>query len=134
MKYKLFPKRRFQHLLSAPLIYFQFFPVLVLDVSIEIYHRFCFPLYGLKYVKRSKYVKIDRHKLKYLNPVEKAHCMYCGYVNGFLAYAVAIAGETEKYWCGIMHEKKRGFKKPKHHKDFLAYNDEEAYQNIQNSQ
>jgi hypothetical protein len=53
---------------------------------------------------------MDRNKLAYLNPFEKLGCMYCGYANGFLLYAKEIAGRTEKYWCGIMHDDKPGFK------------------------
>lgn len=127
MDFKLRPQAKLQHLISAPLIYFQIVPAVFLDISLEIYHRMCFPLYGLPYVDRSKYIRIDRHKLSYLSGIEKLNCVYCGYVNGLYAYAVQVAGETERYWCGIMHEKKKGYVPPKHHKNFVAYNDECAY-------
>lgn len=116
-----------RHTFSAPFIYFIIVPIVFLDISLEVYHRISFPLYGLPYVDRWKYIQIDRHKLSYLNGREKLNCAYCGYVNGFLAYAVRVAGETEKYWCGIMHEKKKGFIPPAHHKDFVPYNNECAY-------
>lgn len=124
MEFRKHPERWIKHLISAPFIYSVFFPVLLLDIFLEIYHRVGFVLYGINYVKRSEYIAIDRHKLSYLSGVEKINCMYCGYVNGFFAYAVAIAGETEKYWCGIHHDKKNKKLKhtPKHHKKFLDYN------------
>ena len=54
-------------------------------------------------------------------------CAYCGYANGLMAYAVVIAGKTEKYWCGIKHKKYQNFHEPAHHKDFTEYGDEESY-------
>ena len=55
--------------------------------------------------------------------------MYCGYANGFLLYAKEIAGRTEKYWCGIMHEKKPGFKVQTNQvaQKFARYGDEEDF-------
>lgn len=92
-------------MMSLPIIFAVFIPMLLLDICLEIYHRICFRLYELPYVQRSAYIKIDRHKLEYLNFLEKVGCVYCGYANGFAAYFVAIAAETEQYWCGIMHQK-----------------------------
>lgn len=117
-----------RQLLSAPFIYGVFFPTLLLDIGIEIYHRVCFPLYGLPYVRRSEYIRFDRWKLPYLNWIEKINCIYCEYVNGFYAYAVAIAGSTEIYWCGIKHKSGGGFHEPLHQKDFLPYGDEAAFE------
>lgn len=113
-----------------PFIYGMIIPSVFLDICIEIYHTFSFPLYGISYVKRSKYIKIDRQKLSYLSPIEKLNCMYCGYVNGLYAYAVQIAGETEKYWCGIKHQKDPNFVQPKHHEEFLEYGDEKGYKKL----
>lgn len=93
----------------------------------EVYHRVCFPLYRIPIVKRGDYIKIDRHKLQYLSLQQKFQCMYCGYVNGYLAYATEIAARIEKYWCGIQHENTPGFQPPVHHKDFPKYGDEEEY-------
>lgn len=101
----------------------------ILEIFGEMYHRICFPLYGLPYVKRSEYIVIDRHKLQYLNWFQKIACVYCGYVNGIFRYASAIAGQTERYWCGIIHS--RGTKQP-HQKNFLPYGDEKAYKNFIN--
>lgn len=119
--------RYWRHFLSTPFIYGVFFPVVVLDVCMEIFHRVCFPLYGIPIVKRGEYIKIDRHKLQYLSLQQKFQCIYCGYVNGYLAYATEIAARTEVYWCGIQHEKTPEFQAPLHHENFPKYGDEEEY-------
>lgn len=130
MDYKKRKGRLFnvRHIVSTPFIWVPIIFIAILDIFIEIYHRTCYPLYGLKYRKRSEYIKIDRHKLSYLNPIEKIGCMYCGYANGFFHYASAIAGDAEKYWCGIKHSQSKKFREPAHHKDFLSYGDEDAFQ------
>jgi hypothetical protein len=115
-----------------PVIYSLIIPIIIIDIWVEIYHRICFPAYGIPYVKRSKFIKIDRHKLSYLDFFEKLNCVYCGYANGTLHYASVIAGETEKYWCGIKHQSDPNFIPPPHHKEFLEYGDEEAYQKLNN--
>ena len=127
MEYKKHPERFFNHLLSAPFVYIMILPLVALDIFIEIYKHICFRLYGIELIKRKSYIRIDRHKLGYLNLLEKLNCAYCGYANGLLNYAVAIAGATEKYWCGIKHKKYNGFKEPKHHKNFLEYSDKKAF-------
>jgi hypothetical protein len=43
-------------------------------------------------VRRSTYIVIDRQNLAYLNAIEKANCVYCGYANGVFAYVREIAG------------------------------------------
>jgi len=106
-------------------------PLIILDLWIEVYHRVCFAAYGISYVKRSAYIKIDRHKLEYLNFFEKINCVYCGYANGLLQYSCVIAGETEKYWCGIKHKSDGIFIEPQHHKDFIPYGDKESYLNLE---
>ncbi len=122
-----------RYTLSAPFIYAMIVPAVFLDVCLEIYHRICFVLYKLPYVKRSEYIKIDRHKLSYLPWYDKINCTYCGYVNGLFAYAVKIAGETEKYWCAIKHKNIPNFKEPPHQKDFLPYGDAEALKKFEKS-
>ena len=126
MKYRRDAKI-FKQALSTPFIFSVIIPLVFLDVWMEIYHHICFRLYGIPTIKRSKYIKIDRHKLSYLNIIEKACCAYCGYANGLLNYAVVIAGETERYWCGIKHKKDRNFKEPDHHKEFIEYDDKEEF-------
>jgi len=95
---------------SGPLIWLPLPAIILLDILISLYQAICFPVYGIKKLKRSTYILIlDRNKLKYLTPFEKIGCMYCGYANGSLVYFKEIAGLTEKYWCGVMHENKKGF-------------------------
>lgn len=117
----------FRHALSIPFIWSVLIPLVFLDMMIELYHRVCFPLYGLKLVDRSAFICVDRQKLSYLTWYEKINCAYCGYANGLLRYGVEIGARTEAYWCGIRHQDKPGFNQPSHHKKFLAYGDEEAY-------
>jgi hypothetical protein len=128
MQYKKYEgHRRLRHLLSTPFIWLMIVPIVIMDIFGELYHRICFPLYGIECVKRKNYIRIDRHKLSYLNLKDKLSCMYCGYANGFLQYACEIAARTEKYWCGIKHKQGGSFIEPKHHKDFLKYGDKNAY-------
>ena len=122
--------RRIRHLLSAPFIFVTVIPLVILDIFIEIYQNVVFRLYMLPLVKRSDYIKIDRHKLEYLNFLQKIFCTYCGYANGLLHYSCVIAGTTEKYWCGIRHQESPGFVPPPHHKDFLAYGDKAGFDSI----
>lgn len=110
-----------------PFIYIIIIPIIVLDLFLSIYHSVCFRLYKLPLIRRSDYIKIDRHKLKYLIWYEKIYCAYCGYANGLAHYFSVIAAETEKYWCGIKHEKDLDFIPPEHHQDFMEYGDEKAY-------
>jgi len=133
MDYKKYPNRTLRHILSFPFIWGMLIPLALFDICLEIYHQICFRLYGLSRVKRRNYIKIDRHKLKYLAWYEKINCAYCGYANGLVNYAVVIAARTEQYWCGIKHEKDPNFIPPAHHKDFLEYGDEKGYRNINHS-
>lgn len=129
MDFKRDVKKRFRQLLTIPFITSMIVPILILDIWGEIYHHICFPLCGLPLVKRKNYIRIDRHKLKYLNIFEKFYCVYCGYVNGVLTYWVEIAGQTEKYWCGIRHKKYKNFVEPPHHKKlgFTKYGDKDEF-------
>lgn len=124
---KYLPQRHFQHFITSPFIYMMIIPSIFLDICLEIYHRICFLAYGLTYIERGKYIRVDRHKLEYLNLLEKLNCIYCGYVNGLFHYASVIASETEKYWCGIMHNSKGNFVAQDHHKNFLPYGDRKAF-------
>lgn len=131
MDYRKFQTRRvWGHFLSTPFIWLPLVGLVLLDLLVSIYQFLCFPLYGIETVKRSSYIAItDRAKLSYLNPFEKLSCMYCGYANGFLLYAKEIAGRTEKYWCGIMHENKPGFhvQEDQAKQDFARFGDKEDF-------
>lgn len=128
MQARSHPERLPFYLISAPFIYSVIIPAVILDLWIELYHRICFPLYGMSYVPRSEYIRLDRQKLAYLSSIEKLNCMYCGYVNGLFAYAVRIAGDTERFWCGIQHRQGGNFRSPVHHKDFVPYGDKQAFE------
>lgn len=120
-------KQFIKHLISAPFIYWAFIGFAVFDIFLEIYHRICFPLYGLEIVDRKKYIKFDRHRLSYLDPIQKFNCLYCSYWNWLLAYATEVVARTEKYWCWIASERDPNFIPPKHHESFLEYWDEKAF-------
>lgn len=131
MEYKEHPKRFLRHTVSAPFIYMMIVPFVFLDIIIEIYHRICFPLYGLAYVKRSNYIIFDRQKLSYLPWYDKVNCTYCAYGNGILLYSAAIASETEKYWCGIKHYKARIKAIKDEEKGYLPYGNKKALENLE---
>jgi len=130
MEFKRHNERWLQHLTVMPFIYAMIIPIIFLDLSMEIYHQICFPLCKIPKLNRRNYISLDRIKLSYLNPWEKINCAYCGYANGLFNYASAIASASEKYWCGIMHEKKEKFLLQKHQKDYLPFGDEKAYRNF----
>ena len=94
------------NVISAPVIYAMIIPFLILDLSVSIYQILCFPLYRIAKVKRQKYIILDRHNLQYLNNIEKINCIYCGYVNGLIAYSREIVSRTEQYWCPVKHARK----------------------------
>lgn len=88
---------------TAPVIYAVLLPFLLLDVSVTLYQAICFRAWDIKRVRRRDFFAIDRHKLPYLNALEKINCMYCSYANGLIAYVREIAARTEQYWCPIRH-------------------------------
>lgn len=130
MDKKLQSNWRWNNLLATPFVWLMIVPTVISDVFLEIYHRICFPLFGIPYVKRSEYIRIvDRAKLPYLTLAEALGCAYCGYVNGWLHYASVIAGKTEQYFCAIAHLEDRGYKPAEHEKDFVPFGDEQALKN-----
>lgn len=127
---KYYYKRFWGHLFSMPFIWLPLPFLLISDLVMELYQQICFPVYGIAKVKRKDYILIrDRNKLKYLYGFEKLGCMYCGYANGVIAYWREIAGRPEKYWCGIMHENKPGFKTQEHQiqQNFSVFGDEKDF-------
>lgn len=115
-----------RHILVAPVIYSMILPMVLLDLWVSLYQAICFPAYGIPRVKRSHYVVFDRHHLAYLNLVEKMNCVYCSYGNGVFAYARAVAGRTEQYWCPIKHAR-RVLDPHGRYFSFLDYGDAEGY-------
>jgi hypothetical protein len=129
MKYK--KNTPFMNLITMVPIWLPFIPTVFVDILFYLYMRICFPIYGLEMVKRSEYIQVlDRNKLKYLTWYEKLGCMYCGYMNGVLRWMKEVAGRTESYWCGIMHEKKPNFKTQEHQtrQSFIAFNDKQSFE------
>jgi hypothetical protein len=124
LKYML--SSEIQSILSAPLIYAVFFPMLVLDLFVWVYQWVCFPLYGLARVERSGYFVFDRVHLGYLNIIEKINCAYCSYGNGLMAYAREVVGQTEQYWCPIKHARKVLHAHP-YYMGFVDFGDAQAY-------
>ena len=96
---------KIEHILTAPVIYSMIIPAVIMDIFVSVYQAVCFPAYGIEKVKRDDYIIIDRHKLPYLNLLQKLNCVYCGYFNGLIGYVREIASRTEQYWCPIRHSR-----------------------------
>ena len=95
-----------QNLITGPIIYAMVIPMMMLDLCVSTYQFACFPIYGIRKVKRSDYFVFDRYQLGYLNFIEKSHCIYCEYGNGLMAYVTEILARTEQYFCPIKHAHK----------------------------
>jgi hypothetical protein len=113
-------------LLSTPIIYSVGLPFALLDLWVTLYQGACFPIYGIPWVRRGAYFAIDRHKLAYLNGIEKANCVYCSYANGVIAYVREVAACTEQYWCPIKHARHVPGTHA-HYQLFLDYGDARGY-------
>lgn len=116
--------------ISAPFIYAMFFPLLITDIFLEIYHQICFRLYKIPLVRRKDYIVYDRHLLSYLNWFEKFNCIYCSYANGLISYAKEIAARTERYWCPIKHSRRIQSEHSQYYL-FNEYLDGEKYHKLQ---
>ena len=92
-----------RNLLTAPVVYTMGVPLVLLDVCATAFQWICFPIYGIERVRRRPFFAFDRHKLGYLNAIEKMHCAYCSYATGVLGYAREITARAEHYWCPIKH-------------------------------
>ncbi len=117
-------------ILVSPFIYSLIIPLALLDLFVSVYQFVCFPVYGLDKAKRADYVVIDRHKLAYLNPLEKLNCVYCGYGAGVIAYAREIASRTEFYWCPIKHSRPVAAPHSRY-ANFIDYGDAQSYRQHQ---
>ena len=96
----------FLTVLTAPVIYSILIPTLLLDLLVSLYQWICFPIYRIPRVRRREFVVMDRHRLGYLNYIEKINCVYCGYVNGVFAFVREVGSRTEQYWCPIKHARR----------------------------
>ena len=113
-------------LLTAPVVYSLLLPFLLLDAWTTAYQWVCFPIYGIARVRRAPFLAVDRHKLQYLNAIEKANCTFCTYANGVTAYVREVAARTEQYWCPIKHEHDVPAPHARYH-HFFDYGDGEGY-------
>jgi len=113
-------------LVTTSVIWAVLLPIALLDLMVSFYQFVCFPIYEIPKVIRGDYLLFDRHRLAYLNFLEKLNCEYCAYVNGTLAYAVEIAARTEQHFCPIRHTLRI---KTAHtrYKHFFDYGDAEHY-------
>jgi hypothetical protein len=112
--------------LTGPVIYMCVVPLMLSDLAATIYQAICFPIYGIPKVRRSDYLSFDRHRLGYLNFIDKVNCEYCAYANGILAYFTEIAARTEQHWCPIKHD---GCVKCAHsrYRHFIDFGDAESF-------
>jgi hypothetical protein len=116
------------NVITAPIIYSLLLPLLALDLWVTVYQRVCFPIYGVARVPRRRYFAIDRHKLAYLNGIEKVNCTFCSYANGLIAYVREIAARTEQYWCPIKHARTIPVPHTRY-RNFADYGDAHRYRN-----
>ena len=112
-----------QNYFTMPIIYGAAIPLVLFDLSVSFYQLVCFPVYRIAKVKRADYIVYDHHLLAYLNIIEKAHCLYCSYAVGLLAYTSEIIARTEQYFCPIKHARKVAAAHSRYDK-FLRYGDE----------
>jgi hypothetical protein len=113
-------------LLTAPMIYSLMLPLALIDLWVTLYQLVCFPIYGIPYVPRRAFLIVDRHKLAYLNAVEKMNCTFCSYANGLLAYVAEVTACTEQYWCPIKHRIPPS-RSHRRYEYFFEYGDGTAY-------
>lgn len=113
--------------LTAPVVYSLAVPFALLDAWVWFYQAVCFRAWGMAPVPRRAYFAIDRHKLAYLNLVEKLNCLFCSYANGLIGYVREVAARTEQYWCPIHHARRLRHPHDRY-AGFAAYGDPAAYQ------
>jgi len=113
-------------LVVAPAVYGLIFPIVLLDFAVSLYQLLCFTAWGMKRVRRADHVIVDRHRLGYLNGIEKLNCLYCGYANGVIAYTREVAGRTEQYWCPIKHALRVRAPHPRY-RGFVDYGDADGF-------
>lgn len=117
-----------RRLAAGIVIYLQIVPLVLLDLAVTLFQHVSVPIFGIARVSRRDFIAIDRHRLAYLNAIEKINCVYCGYANGLLAYAREIAGRTEEHFCPIKHARVMQGLHRRYH-DFADYGDAEGFRN-----
>ena len=116
-----------QNLITGPIIYGMVLPLMLLDFFVSFYQFTCFPIYGVRKVRRADYIVFDRQHLGYLNFIEKFHCTYCAYGSGLMGYMAEIVARTEEYFCPIKHAHKILGTHARYNR-FLAYGDAADYE------
>ena len=122
-----FNKTKLLYYLVVPIIYIQIVPFIILDIFITVYQWINFSVYKIEKVNRQDYIVFDRHKLDYLDIIEKVNCLYCSYVNGLVSYIQEIASRTEEFFCPIRHAKKQ-LGNHSLYQQFTEYGDGQAYE------
>lgn len=115
------------NILTSPIIYGMAIPLVLFDLLISFYQLTCFPIYGIRRVKRRHYFIYDRNQLQYLNFIQRVNCQYCAYGNGLMGYAAEIIARTEQYFCPIKHAKKRIAAHPRY-LSFSEFGDAEQFE------
>lgn len=116
-----------QNLITGPIIYGMFIPLLLMDFLVSLYQLICFPVYGIRKVRRSDFIVFDRQHLEYLNFIEKFHCTYCAYGAGLVSYMNEILARTEQYFCPIKHARKMTGMHSRYGR-FMSYGDAKDYE------
>ena len=119
---------RVRDILSIPFIYSMLIPAFILDIFLFIYQQTALRLYKIPLVKRNDFIIFDRHKLPYLNWIQKINCIYCSYFNWLMQFAVEVGWRTEKYWCPIKHAKRK-YWEHNWENNFASYGDVEWFKN-----
>jgi hypothetical protein len=112
--------------LVFPAVYSLLLPFFLLDIWVTLFQWIFFPMIGIPKVRRRDYLVLDRHKLTYLNVLEKAHCTYCAYANGLVSYVREIGARIEQHACPIKHRKPAVGVHHRYQK-FVEFGDAEGY-------
>ena len=129
----IFTKNFARHWASIPFVWIMLVPVILVHITIELYHQVCFRLYGIELVNYKAYFNFDRRKLNYLSSLDKLNCGYCTYVNGTFAYVSEIGRRTEYYWCSIKHNNQPDNPAFAYQEKFAPYGDKEAFESIRSN-
>ena len=97
-------------------------PLVLTDLFVTQFQWIYFGLHEIPKVRRRDYFVYDRHLLSKLNPIQKAHCIYCEYANGVVAYSKAVANQMEIYSCAIKH-----IRTPTGHEHQAGFNERRNY-------
>lgn len=119
-------RARWLEILGAPFIYAMVMPALLMDGCVTVFQWICFPIYGIQRVDRAQFFVFDRHKLHYLNRVQKFNCAFCSYFNSVISYTQEVASLTEERFCPIKH-KLNPRRRHKRYRLFTEYDDAEGF-------